>query len=166
MMNELFEKALELKKDGKLAEALNIYEKNIFVLFGQLESNRKSELELQRLLSLNELLGSVILERYKVLPLISTLSAALTGFIILNSQSVQIKWLALAAFIIMLLLMPLSVALLLHRLEQDAAHIANKMKESFTENRPESSPTGIDANPWILWLFFFMAIVFLIISFF
>ena len=163
---KLYERGLALEQAGKLAEAIECYRRIILTMTSQLESNKKSELELQRVMQLHQMQVSVILERYKILPQRSTLSAALIGLITFNGDFIKIQWLSLLAFIIMLLLIPFSIALLLYQLERDVEHIDTQIKRSFLDTPDVSGHT----NPmgpllWILWLFFFVSITFLIISF-
>lgn len=125
------------------------------------------QMNLERLRNYGNALYLVIIERYRVLPLISTLSAALVGLTIQSTELIKIQTLALISFIILLLLIPLSVFTTLYQLGRDVENLADRIKNI-------SQPTGnqmgntsfISIFPWILFFLFSIAIILMILSFF
>lgn len=125
------------------------------------------QMNLERLGNYSHALYAVILERYKVLPLISTLSAVLVGLIIQGTDLVKIKILAFISFVILLVLIPLSVFGILYQLERDIKNLANKIENILqTANSPANTSNFISIFPWIVYSFFLVAIILVILSFF
>ena len=125
------------------------------------------QMNLERLKNYKDVFYLVILERYKILPLISTLSAALVGLIMQGTDFVKIKSLALISFIVLLILIPLSVFGILYQLERDAERLKKKI-ENILEPEKSSPETSnlMSVFPWIVYIFFVIAITLFILSFF
>jgi len=126
------------------------------------------QMNLERLRNYGNALYAVIFERYKILPLISTLSAALVGLVIQGTDFVKIKSLAFISFIILLILIPLSVFGILYQLGRDAEHLAEKIEGILSEPKKSSIRVSnfISIFPWIVYVLFLVAIILFILSFF
>lgn len=125
------------------------------------------QMNLERLRNYSSALYAVIFERYKILPLISTLSAALVGLVIQGTDLVKVKALAFISFITLLILIPLSILGILYQLGRDAENLSEKIENIL---QPTKSPTKttnfISIFPWIVYVLFLIAITMFILSFF
>lgn len=123
---------------------------------------------LERLRNYKDALYTVIIERYKILPLISTLSAVLIGLIIQGTDFVKIKNVAFISFIILLTLIPLSVFGILYQLGRDTERLSKKIEDilSKTKKLPATESNFISIFPWIIYVLFLIAIILFILSFF
>jgi len=126
------------------------------------------QMNLERLRNYKDALYAVILERYKILPLISTLSAALVGLVIQGTDFVKIKSIAFISFIILLVLIPLSMFGILYQLGRDAEHLTEKIEGILLESKKSSvkALNFISIFPWIVYVLFLVAIILFILSFF
>ena len=84
-------------------------------------------------------LYSVASERYKILPLISTISAALVGLLIQSNILIKHRELAFVALIILLILMPISIFFHLFQLDQTNIYLQKKLKNigKIDQNNPK-----------------------------
>lgn len=127
----------------------------------------EKQMQLKRIENYSHALYLVVIERYKVLPLISTLSAALVGLVIQNTELIKIRSLALISLIILLILIPLSVFAILYQLESDIKNIADRIENvSQPGKNPITNTNFISIFPWIIFFFFSIAIILAILSFF
>ena len=130
------------------------------------------QMNLKRVDNYGSLLYSIILERYKVLPLISTLSSVLIGLVIQGTDLVKVQSLAFISFIIFLILIPLSVFAILYQLSKDFAQIVNRLeniRKEFNSQQVDGQPKAINLTGlflWILFYFFSLAIILFVLSFF
>ena len=125
------------------------------------------QMNLERLRNYSNALYTVIIERYKILPLISTLSAALVGLVIQGTDFVKIKSLAFISFIALLILIPLSVFGILYQLGRDAEHLAEKIENILQPTKSSGNTSGfMSIFPWIVYVVFLTAIILFILSFF
>lgn len=125
------------------------------------------KMNLERLRNSGSVLYTIIFERYKILPLISTLSAALVGLVIQGTDLVKIKVLAFISFITLLILIPLSIFGILYQLGCDAKNLGEKI-ENILEPRKSLARTSnfMSTFPWVVYGIFLVAIIFIILSFF
>jgi len=127
----------------------------------------EQEMDLERLKNYSNALYLVIIERYKVLPLISTLSAALVGLAIQNTNIIKTGDLATIALFILIALIPISVFGILYQLERDIEHLAEKIETISEQTRyPIKTSNFISIFPWIIYVLFLIAIIIFILSFF
>ncbi len=125
------------------------------------------QMNLERLRNYKDALYAVIIERYKILPLISTLSAALVGLIIQGTDFVKIKIVAFISFIALLILIPISVFGILYQLGRDAEHLAEKIENILQQTKSPRGTSGfMSIFPWIVYVLFLISIVLFILSFF
>ncbi len=125
------------------------------------------QMNLERLRNYSSALYAVIFERYKILPLISTLSAALVGLVIQGTDLVKIKSLAFISFIILLILIPLSIFGILYQLGRDVENLSDKIKNILQPTKsPVRTASFISIFPWIVYVLFLVAIILIILSFF
>jgi hypothetical protein len=125
------------------------------------------QMNIERLRNYGSALYNVIIERYKVLPTISTISSALAVFIFQGTTLIQTRILAHISLVILLILIPLSIFGTLYQLGKDADHVAENIKNLL--HNSASDIKNVDFfNPflWILFFFFSMAIILMILSFF
>lgn len=125
------------------------------------------KMNLERLKNYGPVLYAIIFERYKILPLISTLSAALVGLVIQDTDLVKIKVLAFISFVTLLILIPLSIFGILYQLGCDAENLGEKI-ENILEPRKSLARTSnfMSIFPWVVYGIFSVAIIFIILSFF
>ncbi len=125
------------------------------------------KMNIERLRNYSNALYSAVTERYKILPLISTLSAALVGLVIQHTELVKTQTLVFISLIIFLILIPLSVFVALYQSGQDIEILADRIENILLpiKNQKEDS-NFIIIFPWILFFFFSIAIVLMILSFF
>ena len=125
------------------------------------------QMNLERLRNYSGAMYSAIIERYRVLPLISTLSAALVSLTIQSTELIKIQSLAFIAFVILLLLIPLSVFATLYQSGRDIESLADRIKNIL---QPTGNQTGntnfIGTFTWFLFFLFSVAIILMILSFF
>lgn len=122
---------------------------------------------MERLKNYSNALYLVIIERYKVLPLISTLSAALVGLSIQSTTLVKTADLALIALLMLIALIPISVFGILYQLGRDAEVLATRIKNlpnGLTQE--QSTPSFMGIFPWVVYVIFLGAIILFLLSFF
>lgn len=124
------------------------------------------QMNLERLRNYSTALYSAIIERYKVLPLISTLAAALVGLTIQGTELIKIQSLAFISFVILLLLIPLSVFATLYQLEIDIKNLADRIENTRLISKERAAQNFMSIFPWMLFFFFSIAIILMILSFF
>jgi len=125
------------------------------------------QMNLERLKNYKDVLYAAILERYKILPLISTLSAALVGLVIQGTDFVKIKSLAFISFVTLLILIPLSVFGILYQLGRDIENLAEKIENILEPRKPSTKTSNfMSIFPWIIYVLFLIAIILIILSFF
>lgn len=129
-------------------------------------NENKQQTNIERLKNYSDALYRVILERYKILLQISTLSVALVGLVTQATNLVKVKNLALISFIILLALIPLSVFGILYQLGCDAKILSERI-ESISQPTKNQTETNNFMNifPWIIFFFFSISIVLVILSF-
>lgn len=121
------------------------------------------QMNLERLRNYSHALYAVIIERYKILPLISTLSAAVVGLIIQSATLVKTADLAFIALFMLIALIPISVFGILYQSGHDIEALATKIK-----NLPDGTNRERDASDFmgICYVIFLIAIILLLLSFF
>lgn len=125
------------------------------------------QMNLERLKNYKDALYVVILERYKILPFISTLSAALVGLVIQGTDFVKIKSIAFISFVFLLILIPISVFGILYQLGRDAEHLAGKIENILQPTKPPREMSNfMNIFPWIIYVLFLISIVLFVLSFF
>lgn len=125
------------------------------------------QMNLERLRNYSNALYTVIIERYKILPLISTLSAALVGLVVQGTDFVKIKSLAFISFVTLLLLIPISVFGILYQLGRDAEYLAEKIENILQPTKAHGGSSDfMSIFPWIVYVLFLIAIILFILSFF
>lgn len=128
-----------------------------------MDENKLKEMNLERLRNYSNALYQVIFERYRVLPLISTLSSALVGLTIQNSELIKVQFLAFISFVTFLILIPLSVYATLYQLGKDTEHLSNKIENVCQRTENQTKNTNFVG---IIFFFFWIAIVLFILSLF
>ena len=124
-------------------------------------------MNLERLENYKDALYAIILERYKILPLISTLSAALVGLVIQGTDFIKIRSLAFISFITLLILIPLSVFGILYQLGRDAENLGEKIENILEPRKPSVRASNfMGIFPWVVYVFFLISIILIILSFF
>ena len=124
-------------------------------------------MNMKRLENYSNALYLAIIERYKVLPLISTLSAALVGLAMQSTTLVKTADLATIALFMLIALIPISVFGILYQLGRDVEHLAEKIETILEPTRSSVKTSNfISIFPWIVYVLFLIAIVLFILSFF
>ena len=93
--------------------------------------------KLERIKNYANALYQVILERYRILPLIGTLSAAFVGLVIQNTTLVKTTDLAFIALCILIALIPISIFGILYQLGRDAENLGEKIENILEEDLEE-----------------------------
>ena len=132
-----------------------------------MNENEQRQMNLERSKNYSHALYSAIIERYKILPLISTLSAALVGLVIQGTDLVKINILAFISFITLLILIPLSVFGILYQLGDDIKSLADKIDNILQPTKLSVKTSSLmSILPWVVYVLFLMAIILFILSFF
>lgn len=125
------------------------------------------QVNMKRLENYSNALYLVIVERYKVLPLISTLSAALVSLALQGTTLVKTTDLAIIALFMLIALIPVSLFGILYQLGRDAEVLATRIKNIPNETMQEQSTSGfMRIFPWIVYVIFLVAIILVLLSFF
>lgn len=127
----------------------------------------EDSLKLERIRNYANALYQVVLERYRILPLISTLSAAFVGLAMQNTALVKTSDLAFIALCILISLIPISIFGILYQLDRDSELLEKKIISISSGVKPEeSTSTLIKTFPWIIYVIFLIAIILILLSFF
>ncbi|XOB46618.1 MAG: hypothetical protein ACKKMV_00325 [Candidatus Nealsonbacteria bacterium] len=89
----------------------------------------KNKLEIESIKTRGDLLFKIIFERYKILPLISTLSVALLVLSTINERLIKNFLFFKASLIMLILLIPASVFVFLTSLKKEEETIARRIEE-------------------------------------
>lgn len=130
-----------------------------------MHENNIRQMNLERVKNYGNALYIVANERYKILPLISTVSAALIGLLIQGNILIKHRELAFIALIILLLLIPISIFVNLFQLDQTNVYLQKKLKNigKIDQNTPKlnSLPYWF---PYFLLIIFWSSIILVILS--
>jgi len=123
--------------------------------------------KLERIKNYANALYQVILERYRILPLISTLSAAFVGLVIQNTTLVKTADLAFIALCILIALIPISIFGILYQLGRDAEILTIRIRNIHNEvKQGQDTSSFMGIFPWVVYVIFLIAIILVLLSFF
>lgn len=132
-----------------------------------MSENDERQMNLERIKNYASALYIAVVERYKILPLISTISATLVGLLIQSNMLIKTRYLSFISLIILLLLIPISMFTLLYQLDQDRRALTDRITNILNPEPNNNIKDG--AAGWFLYFLFGMfslAIILIVLSFF